>query len=215
MQNVAQLRAQFGELKARGEFVQDKTGCKVIEIIGATFVADERSIFGTVNEDYVSREIEWYKSQSLNINDIPGGAPAAWRACSSHAGNINSNYGYLIWSEANGKQYEHVRDELRANPTSRRAEMIYTRPSIWRDYNVDGMSDFICTDSAQYFIRDDKLIACVRMRSNDVVFGYKNDKAWQDHVHQQLGNELGVPLGDMLWHAGSLHLYERHFHLVD
>lgn len=211
---VGDVRTWFKALKGNQEYVTDKTGCKMIEVVGATFIADEKSIFGAVNQDYVAREIEWYRSMSRNVNDIPGGAPAAWKACSSKAGEINSNYGYLIWSEENFRQYDHVLAELKRAPESRRAEMIYTRPSIWEEYNRDGMSDFICTDSVQYFIRDGELLADVRMRSNDVVFGYKNDKAWQDHVHQQLASDLGVPVGKMIWHAGSLHVYERHWNLV-
>lgn len=212
--SVSDVRAWFKDLKDRQEYVTDKTGCKMIEVVGATFIADETSIFGTVNQDYVTREIEWYRSMSRNVNDIPGGPPAAWKACSSKSGEINSNYGYLIWSEDNYRQYDHVLAELKRAPESRRAEMIYTRPSIWEEYNRDGMNDFICTDSVQYFIRNGELQACVRMRSNDVVFGYKNDKAWQDYVHQQLAADLGVPVGIMIWHAGSLHVYERHWNLV-
>jgi len=211
---VADVRKWFYDLKDRQEYVTDKTGCKMIEVVGATFIADETTIFGTVNQDYVQREIEWYRSMSRNVNDIPGGTPAAWKACATSEGLINSNYGYLIWSEENHNQYQHVLAELKRAPESRRAEMIYTRPSIWKEYNRDGMSDFICTDSVQYFIRDGKLIADVRMRSNDVVFGYKNDKAWQDYVHAQLASDLGVSVGSMIWHAGSLHVYEKHLNLV-
>ena len=212
---VADVRSWFRELKTNQDCVTDKTGCKMIEVIGATFIADETSIFGTVNQNYVKREIEWYKSMSRNVHDIPGGTPAAWKACASSGGLINSNYGYLIWSDENHNQYDHVLAELKRAPESRRAEMVYTRPSIWKEYNTDGMSDFICTDSVQYFIRDGKLLADVRMRSNDVVFGYKNDKFWQDYVHKQLASDLGVSVGPMIWHAGSLHVYERHWNLID
>lgn len=216
---VVDVRRWFVSALKDSEFVVDKTGCRMIEVVGATFIADEPAIFGTVNKDYVKREIDWYKSMSLNVNHIPGGAPAAWKACAAADGSINSNYGNLIWSDENHNQYVHVLDELRRSPFSRRAEMIYTRPSIWKEYNRDGMSDFICTDSVQYFIRPDEtgepsLIADVRMRSNDVVFGYKNDKAWQDYVHASLAGDLGVKLGQMIWHAGSLHVYERHWNLV-
>lgn len=211
---VSDVRTWFRDLKLSQEYVTDKTGCKMIEVVGATFIADETSIFGTVNQDYVEREIEWYRSMSLRVDDIRGGAPAAWKACAAKDGTINSNYGYLIWSEENHNQYKNVVAELKKAPESRRAEMIYTRPSIWKEYNRDGMSDFICTDSVQYFIRDGVLLADVRMRSNDVVFGFKNDKAWQDHVHKQLADDLGVPVGQMIWHAGSLHVYERHWNLV-
>jgi thymidylate synthase len=213
--NVKDVRKWFNVLKENGEHVIDKTGCKMIEVIGATFIADEPSIFGTVNYDYVSKELDWYASMSRNVNDIRGGAPAAWKACASSDGTINSNYGYLIWSKENYNQYDHVLAELKRAPESRRAEMIYTRPSIWNEYNRDGMSDFICTDSVQYFVRDGQLIADVRMRSNDVVFGYKNDKAWQDYVHRKLALDLNVNVGSMIWHAGSLHVYERHWNLIN
>jgi len=211
---VDDVRRWFCDLKIEQECVVDKTGCKMLEVVGATFIADEPAIFGTVNNDYVAREIAWYESMSCNVNDIPGGAPTTWKACASADGHVNSNYGFLIWSDENHNQYDHVLAELRRSPESRRAEMIYTRPSIWNEYNRDGMSDFICTDSVQYFIRSGQLIADVRMRSNDVVFGYKNDKVWQDHVHKRLAFDLGVPVGQMIWHAGSLHVYERHWHLV-
>ncbi len=213
---VQDVRNWFIELyKQADQYVIDKSGCKMLEIVGATFEADDVTIFGTVNKDYVQREIAWYKSMSCNVNDIPGGAPTAWKACASSSGMINSNYGFLIWSDDNHKQYEHVLAELKKSPDSRRAQMIYTRPSIWEEYNKDGMSDFICTDATQYFVRNGKLIAHVRMRSNDIWAGYRNDKAWQDYVHQQLASDLGVPVGKMIWTAGSLHCYERNFYLID
>ena len=70
LNNVDYIRQQFVRKLQTGEFVIDKTGCKMIEIIGASFIADEPAIFGTVNEDYVRRELNWYESQSLNVYDI-------------------------------------------------------------------------------------------------------------------------------------------------
>lgn len=211
---VADVRSWFIDLKSRGEFVTDKTGCRMLEVVGATFLADQDAIFGTVNADYVKREIEWYSKQSLNVHDIPGGAPKEWIRCADRSGLINSNYGWLIWSKENCEQYSHVRHELTQSPDSRRAVMIYTRPNMWHDYNVDGRSDFVCTNAVQYFIRDSKLIALVQMRSNDVLFGYKNDRAWQKYVQEILASDLGVEVGPLVWHAGSLHVYERHFDLI-
>jgi thymidylate synthase len=63
-------------------------------------------------------------------------------------------------------------------------------------------------------IRYGRLNAVVQMRSNDVVFGYRNDYAWQKHVLQKLAKDLGVVEGDIYWNAGSLHVYERHFNMV-
>jgi len=221
MSNVAFIRDTFVDLLQRGEFVTDKTGVRTLEIVNAVFVADKPSIFGTVNEEYVERELRWYKSMSLNVNDIPGGVPAIWKQVASPSGMINSNYGWCIYSEENGSQFANVLEELVSNPLSRRANMIYTRPSMHKDYNKDGMSDFICTNNVQYFLRDGQLHALVYMRSNDAIFGYKNDYAWQKHVHENLlvaiNNRLSshYGLGHMMWNVGSLHVYERHFHLVN
>lgn len=215
MLKVEHIRDHFIEELKYGRFVTDKTGVKTIEMLGATFEANQPTIFGEVNDDYVERELAWYKSMSLSVNDIPGKTPAIWQQVADENGYINSNYGWAIWHEDNFSQYANVLKELRTNPNSRRAVMIYTRPTMWYDYNFNGMSDFMCTNAVQYMIRDDQLVAVVQMRSNDVVFGYRNDYAWQLHVANQLSDELGLKTWPkIIWHVGNLHVYERHFDKV-
>jgi len=77
------------------------------------------------------------------------------------------------------------------------------------------MSDFMCTNAVQYLIRDDVLNVIVQMRSNDVVFGYRNDFAWQDYVASLLETALRCDGRKIIWNVGSLHVYERHFSLVE
>ena len=218
---VDDVRKEFKYLLQEESFVTDKSGVKTIEIINACFIADEELIFGEVNDDYVKRELAWYKSMSLNVNDIPGGTPQIWKQVADKDGFINSNYGWCIYSEENGYQFAKVLEELVKNPLSRRAIMIYNRPSMHEDYNKNGMSDFMCTNAVQYFLRDGKLHASVYMRSNDAIFGYKNDYAWQRYVQESLLQGINgrkgtvYALGDIGWNVGSLHVYERHFKLVE
>lgn len=218
--NVSDIRNYFISELANERFTIDKTGVKTIELIGVSFIADENAIFGKVNWDYVDRELAWYKSMSLNVFDIPGGVkqetnpPEIWMTVSDTEGFINSNYGWAIWSDDNCNQYNHCVDELRNNRDSRRAIMIYTRPQMWYDYNENGRSDFMCTNSVQYLIRNDKVHAIVQMRSNDAIFGYKNDRAWQEYVLHEVAKDTGYAPGNIIWNAGSLHIYERHFNLV-
>jgi thymidylate synthase len=206
----------------------DKTGQKTIELIGANFIADEPAIFGTPNQEYIDAEIAWYVSQSTNIYDIHkesgADAPAAWKYTANPHGEINSNYGHLVWSDKYFNQYGNVLDELLHNPDGRRASMIYNRPSIWMEYNENGKSDFICTNAVTYYIRDNLLHSVVQMRSNDVIFGYKNDYAWQRHLMQRLVEDYNglnmydkgdhIEEGHIIWQVQNLHVYERHFHLV-
>ena len=203
------------------QFVTDKSGVKMVEIIAAFIPFDPRQQFFNFgdkksNQEYIKREFEWYARQSLFVDDIPGETPDIWKKVASKKGEINSNYGYLIYSKENGEQYKNCLKELKNNRESRRAIMIYTRPSIQTEYKRDGMSDFICTNTVQYFIRNDKLYSIVTMRSNDIIFGLLNDYAWQVEVMNQLLKDVQevypkVQIGELIWQAGSLHCYERHF----
>ena len=223
-QTVSDIRQFFiDELKDEA-FTIDKTGQKTIEILGASFVADQPAIFGEPNDEYITKEIEWYESQSTNINDIYGPEPAPPPPCTYAAdshGNINSNYGKLVFSEQYYQQFQSAVFELDANRDTRRATMVYNRPSIWTEYNENGKSDFICTNAVTYYIREDMLNCVVQMRSNDVVFGYKNDYAWQRYMMQKvcnMYNELNpfddIAPGMLFWQVQNLHVYERHFNLV-
>ena len=221
--NVSDIRQHFINELADEQFTIDKTGARTIELISASFVADEASIFGTPNQTYIDKEIEWYESESTNINDINEGnePPAAWKYAADPHGNINSNYGHLIYSQKYYGQYWQALDELVSNPDGRRAMMVYNRPSIWAEYNENGKSDFICTNAVTYYIRNNVLHSVVQMRSNDVVFGYKNDYAWQRYVMNKLVKDYNefvpgnpIQVGQLFWQVQNLHVYERHFDLV-
>jgi len=214
--SVSDIRDFFiGEL-ANETFTTDKTGQKTIELIGASFLADQPAIFGTPNDDYINAELDWYLSGSTNIYDIyvDQDPPKAWEYSANRHGEINSNYGRLIFSDIYYRQYDNVLTELLENPDSRRACMIYNRPSIWTEFNENGKSDFICTNAVTYYIRNDELQCVVQMRSNDVVFGYKNDYAWHQYILNTLAKDLRVKPGSITWQVQNLHVYERHFHLV-
>lgn len=221
--NVADIREHFKQELDAERFTTDRTGSKTIELIGASFIADEAAIFGELNMDYVMAELQWYASGSTNINDIyeDKEPPAAWKYTANKHGEINSNYGLLIDSPKYYNQYKRAVAELVGNPDSRRAIMVYNRPSIWEEFNENGKNDFICTNAATYYIRDNVAHACVQMRSNDVVFGYKNDRAWAAAVLEDLVVDYNAQVeganleaGNIYWQVQNLHVYERHFHLV-
>jgi len=212
--NVRTIRQQFVEKYKNQEFEVDKTGVKTVDLVCVQFIADEDHIFGKPNSDYIKKELDWYLSQSLNINDIED-TPQIWKKVADPEGFINSNYGWCIFSKENGSQYENCLVELKLHPSSRRGTMIYNRPNIWVDYNKNGRSDFICTYAVQFLIRNETLYSLVYMRSNDAIFGYKNDYAWHKYVLDMLANDLNIEKKIMIWNSGSLHIYENQFYLID
>ena len=218
---VNDIREHFIQELKNENFTVDRTDSKTIELIGASFIADEDAIFGEPNIPYIDAELDWYLNCSTNINDIgyKDEPPKAWQYAANQYGEINSNYGKLIFDDKYYRQYDNVLNELADNPFSRRATMVYTRPSIWTEFNENGKNDFICTNAVTYYIRDEQIHAVCQMRSNDVVFGYKNDYAWQRYVMDLVATDLSggnkhYTAGTLHWQVQNLHVYERHFDLV-
>lgn len=220
---VFQEKYKNKEFRTIGNDVQQSL---TMEIQNAHFEVDKPWIVREPNYDYYEKEQTWYLSESLNVDDIPGGAPKMWKACADGLGYINSNYGWCIFSSDNGYQYENCKQHLIEDPHTREAIMIYNRPSMQQDYCKNGMHDFMCCQNVQYFLNeyDDKntILDCiVNFRSNDAVFGFNNDALWANYVLERLAKDLKketgkhiVP-GHIWWNAGSLHIYERHFKMFE
>ena len=226
--SVKDIRQFFIDELNDEAFTIDKTGQRTVEMIGANFIATEPAIFGEPVPSYINAELAWYESRSTNIYDIHGAdkePPQAWRYAADHYGNINSNYGHLVFSDKYFNQYKKAFDELQKNPDSRRAQMVYNRPSIWVEYDEGGKSDFICTNAQTFYIREGVLHMVSQMRSNDVVFGYKNDYAWAQYLMDKFVKDWNdcadtygvhdhIEKGMLTWQVMNLHVYERHFGLI-
>ena len=212
---VADIRLAFVRLYQDKQFCENGT----LEITGASFIADEDHIFGKPNVEYIEKEINWYKSQNLNISGLEPNIPKIWQQVASKKGFINSNYGWCIFSKENHNQFAKAIVQLVKDKYSRQAVMIYTRPTMHEDARKDNMKDFMCTNTVKLLIRNNKLEYHVNMRSNDVVYGYNNDFAWHKSVYKRsiraLSKFYDLETTNINWHAGSLHIYPRHFNLLE
>ena len=211
-----------------GDFVvnyycDNPSGTKTVELLSPRIELDPMQPVLEFNGrktpiKYAEAEIDWYNSMDLSVEEI-GKKAEIWKKVASEEGLVNSNYGWCIYSEDNYTQYQNCLKELATIPDSRRACMIYQRPSMWQDYNYKGMSDFICTWGTHWFIRNKKLVCIVLMRSNDAVFGFFNDFYWHCHVYKQMLEDLrktypDLESGSIIWNPGSFHVYERHFDML-
>lgn len=203
-----------------GYFVHTEKG-KTVEVLGAVVRGLDPRVpllnFGTrwTSADYVKHEIAWYDSQSLKVDAIAERAPH-WRNVANKYGEVNSNYGWCIYSALNGRQYEHTIDTLKHCQDSRQAIMIYQRPLMHIESRLNGMKDFLCTNNHQFFIRNGELISISHMRSNDAWWGTFNDFPWFATVHMRVYEDLRIFYewlnpGHMIYEANSFHIYEQHF----
>lgn len=171
------------------------------------------------NKEYIEKELKWYSSQNRNINGYVDDI-TIWKKIADNNGITNSNYGWCIFSEENFNQYDNCKNSLLKDKQTRQAVMIYNRPSMHIDYNENGRYDFICTYTHQFFIRNNRLHSIYSMRSNDLIYGFFNDFAWASYVHIKMYNELksiytNLENGELTWIANSLHIYERHWGLLE
>jgi len=163
------------------------------------------------NRDYIEREKQWYLKATRSVEDMKD--IKIWANIADEEGNIHSNYGYRIFHADNDCQYDKAVASLIADSSTRQSVCIYTYPQIQTDFNAKGCKDFICTFSTQHMIRNGKLIYIVNMRSNDAIFGLRNDFAWHCYVCNRMRADLenaGIEINDdeIQWNAGSMHIYE-------
>ena len=92
------------------------------------------------------------------------------------------------------------------------------------DLEVDGNHNFFvgsgvlvhnCNNWLHFIIRDDKLHLNVGVRSNDLVFGFSHvDFFGWSVLLELMANWVGVGMGTINWNATSMHIYERHFGMM-
>jgi thymidylate synthase len=69
-------------------------------------------------------------------------------------------------------------------------------------------------------IRENKLNMTVRMRSQDIIFGFSNDAACFSFIHEMIFVYLkdtysDLQIGEYYHSADSFHIYERHFEMLE
>ena len=107
-------------------------------------------------------------------------------------------------------QYQFIIDELRRNPSSRRAVMDI------RDKLTDMYSnDPACMQHIQFFIRDNKLHMKVLFRSNDACKATFMNAFALIMLQKRVADELGIEVGTYTHRANSFHCYERDYKLLN
>lgn len=194
-----------------------------VEVLAKQLALDPYHPYLTINKKfktpvkYVKKELNWYLSESLSIKGYVDDV-ATWKECCTKDDKmeVNSNYGWCVFSEANGSQYDNCLKVLTADKTTRNGIIIYNRPSIYKDYKRDGCHDMICTFFSHFLIRDNTLQMVHVMRSNDARFGFMSDFPWSCFVYQNMYADLKkvypeLKTGKIYWTSDSMHLYSRHY----
>lgn len=156
-------------------------------------------------------ELLWYLSAKNDVETMQYYSKNM-ASFSDDGTTLNSAYGYRIFGKHPAipfNQWEHVVSQIKNDIDTRQAIIHLHTP----DNKVT--KDEVCTLTLQFMVRNGKLDMFVNMRSNDVVTGFVYD-AFNFTVMQELmANELNLPLGNYYHNAASMHIYQKHFYLLN
>lgn len=114
------------------------------------------------------------------------------------------NWAYT-YHERYENQYNFVINELKRNPSSRRAVMMI------RSVDDIGSNDPACWQHAQYFIRNNKLDCMVMFRSNDACKATFMNAFALIMLQKRIADELEIEVGTYTHRANSFHCYEKDY----
>lgn len=166
---------------------------------------------------YLRAELAWYFEGVASVSDIKKYAKM-WESISNSKGEANSNYGKMVFYDRihwfNSSYFDWCKIQLETDINSRKAIILYNRPEYFYD-----TKDFICTQTQQFFIRDNKLSSTVYIRSSDAIRGLTFDIPWWSIVQQYLMLKLraqypSLELGQLTIFIGSSHIYAEHKNLT-
>ena len=165
-----------------------------------------------INMAYAFGELCWYLSGRNDLRTMKYYSKFM-NKCSDDGETLNSAYGYRIFMGEHPlipfNQWANAKRLLKEDKDSRQAIIHLHTP------NDKKTKDEVCTLSLQFLIRDNKLNMITTMRSNDIVLGFTYDVFAFTMLMEMMANELNVELGTYYHNAGSMHIYENKFSLLE
>lgn len=152
-------------------------------------------------------ELLWYLSGSNQLEFIERYI-SAYKDEVEADGTIFGAYGPRLLNMREGiNQFDSIARVLSEKPGTRRAVIqLFNAEDIATNHR-----EVPCTTTLQFHRRDDALHLSVTMRSNDAFLGLPHDVFCFTMIQEMMAKRLKLQLGEYFHHAGSLHLYEKHF----
>lgn len=199
----------YNDIKQLGE---DYAGTKALFNQSFTIEDPTQKVIETsqrkFNKEYADYEWEWYLKGDRNANEIAERAKI-WKLMMvpDTGGEVNSNYGYF-WNY--NDQLDRVIKDLKRNKETRRAIIVHYDLNELDRYQFDTP----CNDVLNFYVKDGYLDLTVFARSIDLVYGFCNDQYTFAKLMELVSKETGYPIGEMHWFITNLHIYPRHYNML-
>ena len=170
-----------------------------------------------LNLTYAKKEWLWYLGADKFDDSIEQHA-VMWKKLKQPDGSYYSNYGQYVFEPGPDglTQFDYAVECLRRDEHTRRASIVLLK----RDHLFLDNIDVVCTYGINFAIQDGALHMTVMMRSNDAVFGFTNDAFcfWNLYMFVWAAVKAWRPelrIGEYTHFSNSLHVYERHYKMVE
>jgi len=154
------------------------------------------------NQDYANFEFDWYLSGNRDAFEISERAKIWKNMMIPGTTNVVSNYGYF-WNKNN--QLDRMIEELKTNPTTRRAVLVH--------YDIEELDlykyDTPCNLALNFYVQDGRIELSVFARSIDYFYSFGNDQYCFSKLMELVAERSGYKVGRMHWHITNFHIYEK------
>lgn len=129
---------------------------------------------------------------------------------------LHGAYGWRWREHFKDDQLERAIDALRTNSADRRVVVSMWDPYIDPQVGEVGGKDVPCNTQIYFNVKRGRLDMTVTNRSNDAIWGaYGANAVHMSFLLEYMALATGLPMGIYYQVSNNLHVYERHFELID
>jgi thymidylate synthase len=205
----------LADVLANGVERSDRTGVGVRGVFGRQMrfdLADGFPLLTTkkLHVKSIVLELLWFLRGDTNVRWLQERGVSIWDEWADANGDLGPVYGrqWRSWAAPDGRvidQMAQVRDQIRANPTSRR--LIVT---AWNPADVDDMALPPCHCLFQFHVAEGRLSCQLYQRSADIFLGVPFNIASYALLTAMMAQATGLQPGVFIHTLGDAHLYLNH-----
>lgn len=208
------------DVRENGVDRPDRTGTGTRALFGRQLLFDLQDHFPLLTTKKLHLrsiiiELLWFLRGDTNVRWLQDNGVKIWDEWAGPDGELGPVYGkqWRSWAAPDGRvidQISHVRDQIIANPNSRRLVV-----SAWNPADVEEMALPPCHCLFQFNVLDGKLNCQLYQRSADIFLGVPFNIASYALLTMMMARATGLAPGTFVHTFGDVHLYANHFEQAD
>jgi thymidylate synthase len=216
------------KILAEGQQKGDRTGSGTLSIFGYQMRFDLAQGFPLVTSKKVHlksiiHELLWFLKGDTHLAYLHEHGVNIWNGWADGQGDLGPVYGrqWRSWPTADGRhidQIEHVLEQLKTNPNSRRMIVSAWNVADLPDESISPQQNVAqgkmalapCHALFQFYVVDGRLSCQLYQRSCDTFLGLPFNIASYALLTHIVAQQADLQVGDFIWTGGDVHLYLNH-----